>query len=184
MKRLTFIIIAICMIAGQMSVNAQNHGQNRPDPEKMVQMAADRMAKELALDDETTAKFTELYKAYLTDRFALMRDSRGMREPKEQGQNEESAAEQIVKNFERRQKMIELEQKQLNLDIQYCEKFNKILNPKQILKLYDRQNYFGRPMSEHRPQGDRPQGRSFQGGRPRGNDWPGSSWSGNGWDNE
>ena len=90
-------------------------------------------------------------------------------------QNEESAAEQIVKNFERRQKMIELEQKQLALDIQYCEKFNKVLNPKQILKLYEMQNSFGRFQGGQGGNGGRPQMRGYQGGRPGGQGWPGTS---------
>lgn len=189
--RLIIAIMAFCMIAGQFTISAQNHGQQgMPDPEQMVQFAADRMAKELALDDETTAQFIEVYKAYMTDKFALMREYRGMRGPRPQGesaengerkgrhqsvQNEESAAEQIIKGFERRQKMIELEQKQLALDIQYCEKFNKVLNPKQILKLYESQNNFGRPQGGQGFNGPRPQARNFQGGRPGGQGWPATS---------
>ena len=134
--RLIIAIMAFCMIAGQFTISAQNHGQQgMPDPEQMVQFAADRMAKELALDDATTAQFVEVYKAYLTDKFALMRELRGMRGQNPQGQNaengghrgrrnevqnEESAAEQIVRSIECRQKMIELEQKQLALYIQHC----------------------------------------------------------------
>lgn len=190
MKTRLVIALAICMLAGQFSINAQNYGHGRPDPEQMVQFAADRMAKELALDDETTKQFTEIYKTYLTDKFALMREYREMRgnNPQEQTadnggqrgrknevQNEESAAEQIVRSFERRQKMIELEQKQLTLDIQYCEKFNKVLNPKQILKLYEMQNSFGRFQGGQGNNGGRPQMRGYQGGRSGGQDWPGTS---------
>ena len=190
--RLIIAIMAFCMIAGQFTISAQNHGQQgMPDPEQMVQFAADRMAKELALDDATTAQFVEVYKAYLTDKFALMRELRGMRGQNPQGQNaengghrgrrnevqnEESAAEQIVRSFERRQKMIELEQKQLALDIQYCEKFNKVLNPKQILKRYESQNSFGRPQGgQYGPNSGRPQARGYQGGRPGGQGWPATS---------
>lgn len=189
MKTRLVIALAICMIAGQFTINAQNYGQGRPDPEQMAQFAADRMAKELALDDETTKQFTELYKTYISDKFALMSQYRGMRGQQQENaangergrrgnnvqQNEESAAEQIVKNFERRQKMIELEQKQLALDIQYCEKFNKVLNPKQILKLYEIQNSFGRFQGGQGGNGGRPQMRGYQGGRPGGQSWPGTS---------
>lgn len=184
MKRITLIIFAICIFAGQHTINAQSQGHKRPDPEQMTQFAVDRMAKELALDDATTAKFAEVYKAYLNDKFALMREYRdlrgedsrnqdvsGERGRRHETQNEDSAAEQIVKSFERRQKAIEMEQKQLALDIQYCEKFNKVLNPKQILKLYERQNNFGRPQTS----GQRPQPRGPQGGRPGGQSWPSTS---------
>lgn len=188
MKTRLIIAMAICMIAGQLTINAQNYGQGRPDPQQMVQFAADRMAKELALDDETTKQFSEIYKTYITEKFALMSEYRGMRGQRQENaesgrghrnanvqQNEESAAEQIVRNFERRQKMIELEQKQLALDIQYCEKFNKVLNPKQILKLYEMQNNFGRPQGGQGYNGGRPQARNFQGGRSGGQGWPGTS---------
>lgn len=126
MKTRLVIALAICMIAGQFTSNAQGYGQGGFDPEQIIQFATDRMSKELALDDATTAQFAEIYKAYLTDKFALMRELRGMRDQNPQGQNaengghrgrrnevqnEESAAEQIVRSFERRQKMIELEQK-------------------------------------------------------------------------
>jgi hypothetical protein len=44
--RLIIAIMAFCMIAGQFTISAQNHGQQgMPDPEQMVQFAADRMAK-------------------------------------------------------------------------------------------------------------------------------------------
>lgn len=184
MRRILLTILAICMFAGYYTINAQSQRQGRPDPEQMTQFAVDRMAKELALDDATTAKFAEVYKAYLNDKFALMREYRdlrgedsrnqdvsGGRERRHETQNEDSAAEQIVKSFERRQKAIEMEQKQLALDIQYCEKFNKVLNPKQILKLYERQNNFGRPQTS----GQRPQPRGPQGGRPGGQSWPSTS---------
>lgn len=190
MKRIIITFFTICILAGQYTIQAQNYGQGRPDPEQMTQFAVDRMVKELALDDAATAKFAEVYKAYLTDKFALMREYRGVRGEgprnqetnsgerrgrKEEAQNEESAAEQIVKNFERRQKQIEMEQKMLALDIRYCEKFNQVLNPKQILKLYERQNNFGRPQAD----GQRYPQRGPQGGRPGGQGWPGSSndWS-------
>ncbi len=188
MKTRLIFAFAAFILAGWLNINAQAPQQGRPDPQQMVQMAADRMAKELALDDETTVAFTEIYKAYLTEKFALMSELRGMRgdfqpQPEaekgerrgrkgqqggpDKAQNEESAAEQIVKGFERRQKMIEIEQKQLALDIVYCDKFNKVLNPKQILKIYERQNRFGQPQGGQMggPNGGRPQ---FQGGRPGG----------------
>lgn len=194
MKRLVIIVIALCTLAG--AANAQRprqgagQGQGMPDPAQMVQMASDMMAKELALDDETTAKFKEVYTAYMTEKMALMReaaqlrrmnaqtdaaDGEEMKPRKNVAQNEESAAEQIVKIFERKQKEIEIEQKQLALDIQYCEKFNQVLNPKQILKIYQSQNRFGRgQMGQNHPYGGRPQGRT-QGSRSGGQSWPETS---------
>ena len=184
MKTRLILALAAFILAGWLNINAQAPQQGRPDAQQIVQMAADRMAKELALDDRTTVAFTEIYKAYLTEKFAIMSELRGLRDsaPRQpeaergerkgrkghQGEpdkvhNEESAAEQIVKGFERRQKMIEIEQKQLALDIVYCDKFNKILNPKQILKIYERHSRFGQGFGGQ--QGGRPQ---FQGGRPGG----------------
>ena len=106
MKTRLIIAMTICMIAGQLTINAQNYGQGRPDPQQMVQFAADRMAKELALDDETTKQFSEIYKTYITEKFALMSEYRGMRGQRQENaesgrgnrnanvqQNEESAAE-------------------------------------------------------------------------------------------
>lgn len=177
MKRIAIISILLCLIGSQVSITAQNQRPKRPDPEQLTQSAAEKMAKELALDDETTRKFSEVYKAYLTEKSAIMQGYRGLRDQNPQELNDESAAEKIVKGFERRQKQIEIEQKLLNLDIQYCEKFNKVLNPKQILRIYERPGIGNRP--HNGPNGGRPQARNFQEERQGSNGWPGS-----GWDNE
>jgi hypothetical protein len=184
MKTRLIFAFAAFILAGWLNINAQAPQQGRPDTQQILQMAVDRMAKELALDDQTTVVFTEIYKAYLTEKFAIMSELRGLRgsaprqpeadrgerkgrkghqEESANVQNEESAAEQIVKGFERRQKMIEIEQKQLALDIVYCDKFNKVLNPKQILKIYERMNRFGQPFG-----GQNGGGPQFHGGRPGG----------------
>lgn len=166
MKTRLIIISAIFMIAGQFAGHAQRHGNGKPDQEQMILAATDRMVKELALEGSTAADFSELYKAYLTEKFALMNEYRATREQS----HSEQASEQIVRIFEQRQKGIELEQKQLVLDIQYCEKFNTILDSRQILKIYQRQNNFGRPQGGQRPYG-RPSGMRENGMHGMADEW-------------
>jgi hypothetical protein len=71
MKKRIIIVLAMCVLAGQLITGAQTKDRERchqdgtkekPSFEELSQRKAERMAMDLALDDATAKEFIELYK--------------------------------------------------------------------------------------------------------------------------
>lgn len=127
-----------------------------------------QMVESLALDDETAAKFMPVYKAYLEE----LRACRGprMRPEGKPGERKELTDEEVEKrildSFAQMRKILDVKEK-------YYKEFRKMLSPKQIQKIYQRERMNGarlqhekerRGMEHHMP-GDhrRPMGNPGQG---------------------
>lgn len=97
-------------------------------PEQRMDMQATRMGKQLMLDDSKLAQFTTLYKEYLT----ALKDCRPTPEGEKVKPCERTDAQiqqEIEKGFEMRQKVLDTQKK-------YYNSFKKILNARQLEKVF------------------------------------------------
>lgn len=161
MKTRLILTIAMAMMLVQNTTVAQEQtrGKERPTPEQMAQMKADRIAAELALDDKTSEKFKETYKAYMTDKAAIRNEFKS--EKGQKGMSDADIEKSILDGFDKKQK-------NLDLDRKYYDKFRKFMGPRLIQKMYRLESHQGQRQKAHapshsgKPQGgqqNRPQGR-------------------------
>ncbi|MBR3454765.1 MAG: hypothetical protein IKH26_05545 [Bacteroidaceae bacterium] len=156
MKKFFLMAIATAMFSmtafAQQGDNNQNRGRRqgqRPDMSKMTEMRASQIANQLSLDDATTAKFTEIYKAYVNDLQAVNTKYHPRKEKTKKGDDKNSneakqgprqrperksltdkeVEERMVNGFKEKKEKIEVQEN-------YYKKFRTILNPKQIQKVY------------------------------------------------
>lgn len=158
------MILSFCMFAAGLTVMAQERkdaAPQKPTPEQMLQFKAQKVAADLMLDDKAAKDFIPVYKEYLTDKMAVYKGDRkpaDNRKPKvdgnqpkpayNPGMSDEDALKYVERALERRQNKINQDQKLLDLDKKYKSKFEKVLNPKQLKKLYDMNNQ--RPQNQHK----------------------------------
>ena len=147
------ITMAMMLVQNTTVAQEQTRGKERPTPEQMAQMKADRIAAELALDDKTSEKFKETYKAAIRNEFKSEKGQKGM--------SDADIEKSILDGFDKKQK-------NLDLDRKYYEKFRKFMGPRLIQKMYRLESHQGQRQKAHapshsgKPQGgqqNRPQGR-------------------------
>lgn len=178
MKKLMMAVCVALLAGGTMFAQNQNQGpqggnrgqaqqqprqeeQQKPDPEKI----AKGMAERLMLDDETSTKFVALYEEYLEALSDCCGEkdedkSEAQKEPKTELTDSE-IDEQMTARFEAQEKMLDVQK-------EYYEKFKKVLTMRQVKQLYDRPNGMRQPHNGGQPQGQ-PQGaHGQQGGQPQG----------------
>lgn len=128
------------IMACSFSASAQekkNDQQRRFNPEQMVQHRAQSIAEKLELDDATTAKFIETYKAYLKEThevYAKYGPKRGdMRKGEGKQRKTDAEVEQEITNqFAMSRALVDVREK-------YYKKFRAFLNPRQIQKVYSQE---------------------------------------------
>ena len=99
----------------------------KPTPEQRVEKQVERVQKNLMLDDATAAKFAPIYKEYLVEM--------GKCRPQVvRGKN--LTDEQIKKNIKAR---MEAKEKAVDVEKKYFGKLEKILNAKQLQKVFSKQ---------------------------------------------
>jgi hypothetical protein len=137
-RLLSTLILTVCLGFG--SVMAQNAApQVCPEkaekpckvkltPEQRMEAQAQRMGKQLMLDDAKLAQFTSLYKEYLT---ALKECRPAAKENKVKPCERTDA--QIQQDIEQR---FEVRQKVLDTQKKYYASFKKILNARQLEKVF------------------------------------------------
>ena len=183
-----FAVMLLVSVVGVQSLSAQapqrKGGENageRPTPEQMAGFQAAKIAAELALGDEASARFVETYKAFKAEQLNIYKGSFKRGNPAEMTEAEVEA--KIKAEFETSYKILELREK-------YYYEFRTFMNPKQIQKMYNlekhdsssarsefnrrqvqgHQGQGARPAQNHQGQGARPaQGHQGQGDRPAGN---------------
>lgn len=135
---LSTLILTVCLGFG--SVMAQNAARQvcpekaekpckvKLTPEQRMEAQAQRMGKQLMLDDAKLAQFTSLYKEYLT---ALKECRPAVKENKVKPCERTDA--QIQQDIEQR---FEVRQKVLDTQKKYYASFKKILNARQLEKVF------------------------------------------------
>lgn len=120
--------------------------QDTREPQKLseeqrIEMLTKRMQDKLFLDDETSAKFAPLYKAYIQEMRACHKT------PDPQAPKEERTDERIEQEMKER---FAMRQKALDTQEKYFTEFQKILNARQLEQVFEPKHHKGRPMAFHK----------------------------------
>lgn len=126
-----FLVLALLMTfsAGAMAQEKKEKKENFT-PEQRVEKFVEKMQKGLMLDDAKAEKFASLYKEYLLE----MQKCRP-----EIVRGKDLSDEQIKKNMEAR---MDARQKALDVEKKYYNKLSKVLNAKQLQKVFGNKNGF------------------------------------------
>ena len=124
-----FILLAMFIAVSAVSV-AQDKKDGKISKEQRMEMRAAKVQADLMLDDAAAAKFAPLYKAYMQELAAC-------RPQLERGKD--LTDEQVMKNLQAR---MDSELKVAEIKKAYLGKFAKILNAKQLQKLFKKDNGF------------------------------------------
>ena len=132
-----FLALAFAFVLGGSNVFAQSPDNDkqprkqrqRPTPEQMTEFQAKRMENRLMLDDATAAKFIPLYKEYLQ----ALKDCRKPDEAQTGKRNFERTDEEIEQAIQDR---FDRQQKALDTKKKYFDSFKKILNARQLEKVF------------------------------------------------
>ena len=117
------LVIAMTMFTVNSFAQAPNKKQ-RLTREKLSEKQAKYIASDLALDDETTARFINTYTQCQKEIWAL-----GSRPRRDDNNNEEQIGQNIKKRFEMSEKILDIRQK-------YYNEYSKFLTQKQIQRVY------------------------------------------------
>ena len=98
--------------------------------EELAEVQAKHIASELALDDETAAKFIDVYRAYQEEIWSMAPHHGRMPAPADSTMTEKDAEQAIKAGFEHNQKMLDIRRK-------YYKEYSKFLTQKQIKSIYD-----------------------------------------------
>lgn len=128
--RKNFIIAAIAM----MFVSLSTFAQGNANFEEMYARMANRLAKNMKLDDVSTEQFTALYAEYMKARMAAAGEQTGRRERVDlENITDEKATELIEKNFK-------TQEAQLAVDREYYNKFIRVITPAQAAQIFVRRS--------------------------------------------
>ena len=122
--RMLFLAVAMAALCG--TANAQKSEKQRMSREQLAEVQARHIARQLAFDDKTTAKFVDTYTRCQKEIWTLAprnKDRRGT--AKTDAETEKAMKER----FERSQKLLDIREK-------YYEEYGKFLTPKQIQRVY------------------------------------------------
>lgn len=118
MKRVT-ILVLISLFFG-ITANAQTSQR-----QKMIHMAAVRIAETIQIQESDKEAFILLYQNYKKESAAIM-----VVKTQQSGDPDKDAEAKILSDFEKSTKLLELRKN-------YYREFRKILSPTQIQKMYD-----------------------------------------------
>lgn len=130
MKKILLVIVSVIVSVSMMAQKAD--GKERVSREQFAEIQAKHIAKEVGLDEATTAKYVQTYCEYQKEVWQL-----GPR--KQQGNDAES---DIKARFERSQKILSLREK-------YYEKYSKFMTQEQIKKAYQLEKKSMERMKQH-----------------------------------
>lgn len=154
-KILTFAIMALVscslIMAQGSDERANGRGKQRrmPTMEEFMQMKLNHIVKELNLNDNDSAAFAPLYTQMLKEKQVLMvrygTDRETMKQLREGKQLPDTTLQRITHNS------AELKMMDAQLELQYLQRFEKILSPSQIYN-YQRaeESFRNRMMMGHR----------------------------------
>lgn len=137
-----FLAFAFTLIVSGSNVFAQSNvpndplsEQKRPTPEQMIDFRVKRMQNSLMLDEETATKFTPIYKEYLQALTDCMKPTD--KQIKEIAEcTDEDILKRIENSFEKQQQILDTKKK-------YFKSFKKILNARQLQKVFaERPHHF------------------------------------------
>lgn len=125
------LVIAMTMFTVNSFAQAPNNKQ-RLTREQLSEKQAKYIANDLALDDETTAKFINTYTQCQKEIWAL--GPRPRRNGNNNGRNSNNNEEQIGQNIKKR---FEMSEKILDIRQKYYKEYSKFMTQKQIQRVYE-----------------------------------------------
>ncbi len=137
-KSIIYSIMMGMIMVCSFSTNAQDDKKpQKPqfNHEQMTQRRAQAMADKLELDDATTAKFVETYKAYLKEthevyaKYGPKHNPKDMKKKDKQRKTDAEVEQEIMNQFAMSRALVDVREK-------YYKKFRTFLNPRQIKKVY------------------------------------------------
>lgn len=123
------ILVALTLLMSVITLQAQVSGKQRISREQLAETQAQHIAKDLAFDDATTAKFVATYCEYQKELWTI-----GPRPKKTKGEtlSEEQAEAQMQQQFTRSQRILDLREK-------YYKKYSTFLTQRQIQRVYEKE---------------------------------------------
>lgn len=103
----------------------------------MVDMQARRIINDLGLDDKTSAKFTEVYKKYMTEMNDLRKKNMPKKPEVKPGENQGLAMPTDADVDKMMRDKFAMGRKMLDIREKYYDEFRKFLSPKQVQKIYE-----------------------------------------------
>lgn len=173
MKRFIFLFLAAAAFA--LGVSAQpaegkRKGDGPRDRKEASLKQAERMAGRLKLEGETKQWFVPLYAEYRDTLAAVARTARPARAQGEGGRRAELTDMEAIETLAR---MFGAEEQTLALRREYFTRMKDRLTPQQLVVVFERGGYDGKPRPQQRSDGRRPNGGQFRqggfgGGAPNG----------------
>lgn len=144
MKKIFTLATAVLFAAVSMAFAQPRDYVKRGDapkatPEERAEKMARTVAEQLALNDDTAAKFIPVYKAFHMEQMAINKAYRPERKAEGESYSDAEVDAMLRKDFEKSQKLLDLRKA-------YYEKFLGVISPKQIRSLYQKEKEFGHGM--------------------------------------
>lgn len=137
------ILVALTLLMSVLTLQAQVSGKQRISREQLAETQAQYIAKDLAFDDATTAKFVATYCEYQKELWAI-----GPRPKKAQNEtlSEKQAEAQMQQQFSRSQRILNLREK-------YYKKYSTFLTQRQIQRVYEIERGMRKKLMQRRAAG-------------------------------
>lgn len=137
------ILVALTLLMSVLTLQAQVSGKQRISREQLAETQAQYIAKDLAFDDATTAKFVATYCEYQKELWAI-----GPRPKKAQNEtlSEKQAEAQMQQQFSRSQRILDLREK-------YYKKYSTFLSQRQIQRVYEIERGMRKKLMQRRAAG-------------------------------
>ena len=111
--------------------------------EQLAEVQARHIARQLAFDDKTTAKFVDTYTRCQKEIWTL-----APKKQRQRGATETEAGETIQNRFDRSQKLLDIRKK-------YYDEYSKFLTQKQIERVYELEKQMMKRLSDRHDRGRR-----------------------------
>lgn len=135
----TLALAIIMILSCTVTFALQKNNKQRISHEQLAETQAKEIAGELALNDETTAKFVSTFCNYQKEIWAL-----GPRQPRNRKVGTEKDSEERIKQkFERSEDILKIRQK-------YYKEYSKFLTQSQIEKMYKSERKMMKRLAERR----------------------------------
>ncbi len=123
----TMLVVSTTLFA-QRELNA-NQKNRELDPQERIENRVQRVSSQLMLEDKNEVEFKEIYTEYLTAKQNVMSQTKAQKP--EAPMSDDQITQMIEARFDNRQAILDIDKK-------YFEKFEKILNAKQLQELYSK----------------------------------------------
>ena len=148
------LVIAMTMFTVNSFAQAPNNKQ-RLTREQLSEKQAKYIANDLALDNETTAKFINTYTQCQKEIWALgprprRNGNNNGRNGNNNGRNDNNNEEQIGQNIKKR---FEMSEKILDIRQKYYKEYSKFLTQKQIQRVYEVEKNMMKRFAQHKRKG-------------------------------